>query len=64
MIHFYKKSFPTTLLSTCNNIGDELRRSKKISKFKNRLRSLKRPPKKDAYGIHNPIGIKLYLDWG
>ena len=42
-----------------NNIRFKLRSCETISKFKQKLLSLIRPPKKSIFGIHDPHGIKI-----
>ena len=49
--------FPNCVKSW-NNIGDQLRNSVALSKFKIQIYSLTRPPKKSVFGIHDPNGIK------
>ena len=54
----FNSFYPDTTRSW-NNIGFELRNCETISKFKQKLLSLIRPPKKSNFGIHDPHGIKI-----
>ena len=53
----YMNSFFPNCVKSWYNIGDQLRNSVTLSKFK--IVSLIRPPKKAAFGIHDPNRIKL-----
>ena len=55
---FFNSFYPDTTRSW-NNIGFELRNCETISKFKQKLLSLIRPPKKSIFGIHDPHGIRI-----
>ena len=55
---FFNSFFPD-ITRSWNNIGFELRRCETISKFKQELLTLIRPPKKSIFGIHDPRGIRI-----
>ena len=55
----FENSFYPDSVKSWNNIGNELRSSTTIQKFKSNLISFIRPNKKTFYGIHDPLGIKL-----
>ena len=57
-LKFYNSFYPDSVRSW-NNIGFELRNCETLSKFKLKLLSLIRPPKKTIFGIHDPFGIKI-----
>ena len=54
----YMNSLFPNCMKSWNNIGDELRNSWSLGRFKSNLLSLIRPAKKDMFGIPDPIGIK------
>ena len=50
-------SFFPNCVKFWNNLSDELRNCDSISKFKRSIFSILRPPKKNIFDIHDPIGI-------
>ena len=54
----FMNSFFPNVVRSWNNISDEERNSCSIEIFKKKLYSLIRPPKRETYGIHDPVGLK------
>ena len=57
----FKNSFFPDAIKSWNNIGPDLCSSGSLSLFKKNIFNLVRPQARSIYGIHDPVGVKCFI---